>query len=236
VTLGTDDAVAGLVLEWLAHEVAAREVAGREDAGEHVARIATALESDRAAAGRLDAAARANAEPFGEAPEPPGARRDRLARREEVVRATGALVRAGRLAEDGPDRVALPGFGPATWRALAMLRAGATGPERSWALAVAAPGLTALGRPVAGDGPDPRLADHADRIHVLEGARQRLRHALLAADAAIGVARDLGNDPGAAARDAECAEREHDIARVDGMIVAAWREGGEAAIRYAAAA
>jgi hypothetical protein len=236
VTPTDDDPVAALVLDWLSREVAAREAAGREDAGEHVARIAAALERSGDAVGRLDDAARRHAEPYGESPEPPGPRHDRLARREEVVRATGVLVRAGRLVEDGPDRVALPGFGPATWRALAVLRAGATGAERTWAIAVAGPALKTLGRGTGGAGHDPRLDDLAERIRLLEGARQRLRHALLATDAAIGVARDLGNAPGVSSLDAECAEHEQDIARLDAMIVTAWREGGAAAIRYAAAA
>ena len=239
---GAGDEVGGLVLQRLRRVVAERIVRGRDDPGERTERIAAALEEDPATRPVLADAAdtRRRRDPYGIGAEERSPRRDRIARCWEVHLAADALVLSRGLVLDGTDRVLLPGFGPATWRAIGILRAGRAGAEGAWARAVAGVALANLGPAtppgLAARAMDMRLQAPAERVHMLEGARQDLRHALLMSDAAIGVAVDRGNTAGADVLRAECAEREAQIAQVDLMIVEAWGAGGEAAIRYAPAA
>jgi len=236
------DDVGGLVLQWLRRVVAERIARGRDDPGARTERIAAALEEDPATRPMLANAAetRRRRDPYGAGAEEPSPRRNRIARCWEVHLATDALVLSRGLVLDGADRVLLPGFGPATWRAIGILRDDGGGAEGAWARAVVAAALAHLGpaapHALGGQAMDMRLREPAERVHVLEAARQDLRHALLMSDAAIGVAVDRGNTDGADVLRADCAEREAQIAQVDLMIVEAWQAGGETAIRYAPAA
>lgn len=230
--------VAEHVLSCIRAVVAARVRTRVADAGERVDRVAAELERDPGARAALEraASARRDLDPLDPSRQERSARRDRIARQGEVHEAAGALVRQRRLVQDGPDRVSLPGFGPATWRALWMLDDAVTGPRRSWAEAVALAGLTSLGTDARVDPPDPRLAEAAHAVHLLESVRQELRHALLTDEAAIGVALDAGHGAGVASLRADCERHEQQIAEVDALLLRAWKEGGETAFRYAPAA
>ena len=130
---------------------------------------------------------------------------------------------------DGPGRVRLPGFGGATWRAIALLRGGAQGPERALAAAVAAEPGGDLGAeaPVflRGLRIDPALLEPARRIHLLEALRQDVRNALLAGASALIAAVEAGHEDSAAILRQDCAELEVRLARLDEAIADAWDAG-----------
>lgn len=160
----------------------------------------------------------------------------RAARRWEARQAIGRLLLAGELAPDGPDRVLLPGFGASTWRAIALLQERA-GPERPWAEALAAGPLADLGdaapaslRGVSAGGP---LADEAAALHALEALRQDLRHALIGAEGAMGLAMERGLTTSADVLAAECAGLTEHLKALDREIARAWDEGARTAVRYA---
>ena len=130
---------------------------------------------------------------------------------------------------DGPGRVRLPGFGGATWRAIALLRGGAEGPERALAAAVAAEPGGDLGAEapdfLRGLRIDPALLEPARRIHLLEALRQDVRNALLAGASALVAAVEAGHEDSAAILRQDCAELEVRLARLDEAIADAWDAG-----------
>jgi hypothetical protein len=136
---------------------------------------------------------------------------------------------------DGAGRVRLPGFGGTTWRAIALLRSGAQGPQRLLAEAVAAEPGDDLGPAappfMSGLRADPLLVESARRLHGLEALRQDARNALLAGAAALVSAVEGGHDESARLIRADCAVLEGRIAEVDAAIERTW----EAGLRRAAA-
>lgn len=213
-----------------------RAAAGRDDPSLAVEGLAAAMESD---AGDREALAAAELERRPTellAGEPPsGARALRERRAAEAHRAVGELILAGELVADGAGRVRLPGFGGTTWRAIALLRSGAQGPQRLLAEAVAAEPGDDLGPAappfMSGLRADPLLVESARRLHGLEALRQDARNALLAGAAALVSAVEGGHDESARLIRADCAVLEGRIAEVDAAIERTW----EAGLRRAAA-
>jgi hypothetical protein len=216
--------------------VGGRAAAGRDDPSLAVEGLAAAMESD---AGDREALAAAELERRPTellAGEPPsGARALRERRAAEAHRAVGELILAGELVADGAGRVRLPGFGGTTWRAIALLRSGAQGPQRLLAEAVAAEPGDDLGPAappfMSGLRADPLLVESARRLHGLEALRQDARNALLAGAAALVSAVEGGHDESARLIRADCAVLEGRIAEVDAAIERTW----EAGLRRAAA-
>jgi hypothetical protein len=141
----------------------------------------------------------------------------------------GDLLLAGELVADGAGRVRLPGFGGTTWRAIALLRSGAEGPERRLAETVAAEPASDLGSAapgfMGGLRADPRLLEAVRLLHALEAVRQDARNALLAAAAALVSAVDAGHEDSADIVRADCAALEARIAEIDAAIEDAWSAG-----------
>jgi hypothetical protein len=216
--------------------VGGRAAAARDDPSLAVEGLAAAMESD---AGDREALAAAELERRPTellADEPPsGARALRERRAAEAHRAVGELILAGELVADGAGRVRLPGFGGTTWRAIALLRSGAQGPQRLLAEAVAAEPGDDLGPAappfMSGLRADPLLVESARRLHGLEALRQDARNALLAGAAALVSAVEGGHDESARLIRADCAVLEGRIAEVDAAIERTW----EAGLRRAAA-
>jgi hypothetical protein len=216
--------------------VGGRAAAARDDPSLAVEGLAAAMESD---AGDREALAAAELERRPTellAGEPPsGARALRERRAAEAHRAVGELILAGELVADGAGRVRLPGFGGTTWRAIALLRSGAQGPQRLLAEAVAAEPGDDLGPAappfMSGLRADPLLVESARRLHGLEALRQDARNALLAGAAALVSAVEGGHDESARLIRADCAVLEGRIAEVDAAIERTW----EAGLRRAAA-
>ena len=211
-------------------EVGRRAGAGRGDPSLEVDALAAALAADAADREALERAetARRPEELFEGVP-PSGARALRARRAAEVHRAAGELVLAGELVSDGPGRVRLPGFGATTWRAIALVRGGAAGPERLFAEAVAAEPASDLG-PAApaflrGLRADRRLLDAARRIHVLEALRQDARAALLSAEAALATSVEAGHEDSARVLRDDCAAIDDRIAGLDDAIRDTWEDG-----------
>ncbi|WP_217912890.1 hypothetical protein [Miltoncostaea marina] len=131
---------------------------------------------------------------------------------------------------DGPGRVRLPGFGAATWRAVAILREGGGDPAAArWAAAVAhepAADLGAAAPAFLRDLPPPgALAAPARRLLAADAERQDLRDALLRAGPAAAAARARGHEAAAAAVERDCARIEGWIAELDRRAAARWDEG-----------
>ncbi len=192
--------------------------------------LVAALEDDPADRQALAAAELARRrEDLVEADPPSGARALRERRAVEAHRAAGELLLAGELVHDGPGRVRLPGFGGSTWLSIALLRAGAAGPARLLAEAVAAEPGEDLGDAapafLRGLRPERRLLDAARRIHLLEALRQDARAALLSAQAALATALEAGHEDSARLLRDDCAALDGRIAEVDAAIVAAWEDG-----------
>jgi hypothetical protein len=146
--------------------------------------------------------------------------------------AVGALVLMGELAADEPGRLMLPGFGPSTWRALAVLRGGGAGAEAAWAAAVAGPPLRDLGE----DAPpglvreaEPRLAAAALRLLAVEAERHDVRNALVTAEAARATAAERGNAPGVRTLDEDLAALTRALEAADAAVAAIWDAGVRAA-------
>jgi hypothetical protein len=191
--------------------------------------IAAALEADPACRADLEAAAAARAELADElVGGVTGPRASRRARRDAALAAVDELLVAGELAPDGPGRVVLPGFGPATWRAIAVLRAGG-GPEGTWAATVAAGPLADLGaaapRELVAHPADPRRAGAARRLLARQADRQDLRDALIRAGGAARHATTKGYRDSLAAIEREAAALAAEIARADADIAALWDAG-----------
>ena len=211
-------------------EIGRRAAAGRDEPTLEVEGLVVAMEADpgdRAAMSAAEADRRRTDYP--EADPPSGARALRERRAAEAHRAVGELILAGELVSDGAGRVRLPGFGGTTWRAIALLRSSAPGPERALAEAVAA-------EPGADLGPaapafmsdlraDPRLAEAARRLHGLEAVRQDARNALLAGAGALVSAVDAGHEDSARLIRADCAALEARLAAIDAAIDRVWEAG-----------
>jgi hypothetical protein len=138
----------------------------------------------------------------------------------------------GELAADEPDRLLLPGFGPSTWRAIAVLQRGGGGPEAAWAAAVADLPLQDLGDeapPGLARPGDARLAEPALRLLAVEAQRQDVRNALVTAQAARATAAERGNAAGVRMLDEEAAALERALAAADAAVAAMWDEGVRAA-------
>lgn len=211
-------------------EIGRRAGAGRADPSIAVEALVAALEADPDDRAVLDAAEHAHrAVEFLESGPPSGARALRERRAAEVHRAVGELILAGDLVSDGAGRVRRPGFGGTTWRAIALLRAGARGPERLLAAAVAAQPGSDLGPAappfLAGLRADPRLLDVARLLHALEAVRQDARVALLAAEAALAAAAERGQEDSARIVRADCASLAARIGDIDAAIESAWAAG-----------
>lgn len=189
---------------------AARRIVGRAIAAARtrppdlsVAAIAALLEEDDTARAGLDAAAgeRLRSEVADDATFAEGAAAARRRRADEVHYAVDRLVLQGELALDGPGRMALPGFGPSTWRAIAVLRERPGGEAERLAAAVAAPPLGDLGDAAPPElrelGPDPALARAARAILALDAERQDLRNALFTVESHLATAIERGNSVGA---------------------------------------
>jgi hypothetical protein len=232
-------ALAARALALLRREVGGRAAAGRPDAGMATDALAALVDGDPDSEAALAEALeeRRRMDPLGPGHRgDPGPRERRAARRWEARQAIGRLVLAGELAPDGPDRVLLPGFGASTWRAIALLREG-SGPDRAWAEAVAAQPLADLGE-AAPEGlraavPGGPLADEAAALHALEALRQDLRHALIGAEGAMGLARERGLAASADLLEAECAGLTEHLEALDREVARAWDAGARAAVRYA---
>jgi len=138
----------------------------------------------------------------------------------------------GELAADEPDRLLLPGFGPSTWRAIAVLRQGGAGPEAAWAAAVADLPLRDLGDdapPGLARPADPRLAEAALRLLAVEAQRQDVRNALVTAQASRATAAERGNEAGVRMLAEEAAALERALAAADAAVAAMWDAGVRAA-------
>ncbi len=156
----------------------------------------------------------------------------RRARADEVYHAVGALRLVGELATDEPGRLVLPGFGPSTWRALAVLREGGSGPEAAWAAAVADLPLQDLGEeapPGLARPADPRLAEHALRLLAVDAQRQDVRNALVTTQASRATAEERGNTAGAEILAEEAAALERALDAADAAVAAMWENGVRAA-------
>jgi hypothetical protein len=168
------------------------------------------------------------ADPFAPAPAP-GARADRAARADRVHAGLDALLLAGLVVPDGPGRLALPGFGPSTWRAVAVLRAGRPGPEARWAAALAREPAGDLGTAAPAFLRDltapPALEALARRVHAWEARRQDARDALLrtARAEASATARELERSAASLRRDAAALQAV--IAEADSAAALLWDEG-----------
>lgn len=212
-------------------EIGRRAAAGSDDAGMPAAAVAAALEARPEDRALLEAAAEERRRTdSGEDPGTDcGLRARRRRRTDEAHRALDALVLAGELVPDGPERLRLPGFGGTTWRAIAHLRAGAGGADGGWAAAVAAGPAADLGDAAPGFlrdlRPDPVRAEAARVLHAWEAARQDARHALIAASATLAGARERGDAAAARALRADCAALEARLDQVDAEIESAWERG-----------
>jgi hypothetical protein len=211
-------------------ETGRRAGAGRDDPALELDALAAALEddpSDRTALAAAETARRR--EDLVEADPPSGARALRERRAAEAHRAAGELILAGELVPDGPGRVRLPGFGGSTWRSIALLRGGVSGPARLLAEAVAAEPGADLGDAapefLRGLRLDRRLVDAARRIHVLEALRQDARDALLSAEAALAAALEAGHEDSARLLRDDCATLDARITEIDAAIGLAWEDG-----------
>lgn len=221
---------AEMVLATARRAVADAVAAGGPEPDLTPARLVAALEADPAAREALDragAARRRREEPL-DAPgtDPRSARRGR---EDEALRAVDALLLDGELQQDGPGRVRLPGFGPSTWRALAILARDPGGPDAAWAAAVAFHPLGDLGD-AAPPGlrrapPDADREAIALRILAMEAHRQDLRHALIGGEASAASARERGEEASARLLDADCATLRAAIEETDAAVAVAWREG-----------
>ncbi len=179
------------------------------------------VEADPAARGDLDAALEAlrrrhpMADPAGEGP-----RAARRARLDVALGAVDELLLAGELAPDGPGRVLLPGFGPATWRALRETGA--------WAAAVAAGPLADLGDaapPGLSRPADPALADAARRLLARQAERQDLRDALIRAEASARHAAGRGLQDSLAALERDVGGLQAALDAADADLAALWEAG-----------
>ena len=209
--------------------MAAAIAGGAGPPGLSLARLAATLEGDPSARKATDAAAaeRRRTDP-PEVPGEPGPAAARRARADEVHRAVDALVLMGELSADEPGRLALPGFGPATWRALGVLRARRGTPEAAWAAAVAALPLEDLGDalpPGLAAAADPGLAEDALRVLVADARRGDLRNALVRAEAATAVAAERGNAAGVRMLEGECSALRDALAAADAAAEALWDAG-----------
>ena len=225
-----DRAPAARALAAARREIGRRAAAGSDDPTLRVDALAAAVEDDPRARRELDEAAaeRRRVDRPEAWWEVPGPRAAREARRAEAHHAIDALVLAGELLPDGPGRVRLPGFGATTWRALALLRAGAPGAEGRWAAAVAAEPLADLGDaapPGLRAEPDPRLAPAAVALHAWEARRQDIRNALMAAEAALATTLDAGHAQSARLLRDDLGELERALAAADSRIARAWEDG-----------
>ena len=167
--------------------------------------------------------------PAGAGAGPAAARR---ARADEVHHAVHALRLMGELAADEPGRLALPGFGPSTWRAIAVLRDGGTEPEEAWAAAVADLPLQDLGDeapPGLARPADPRLGEGALRLLAVEAQRQDVRNALVTAEASRATAAERGNQAGVRMLDEEVGALERALEAADVAVAAMWDQGVRAA-------
>ncbi|MGE0026783.1 MAG: hypothetical protein AB7U07_06710, partial [Thermoleophilia bacterium] len=196
-------------------------------------RLTAWLEDDPEARAALDAAAAERSR--REVPEvaaDTGAAAARRARADEVHHAVHALRLMGELAAEGPDRLQLPGFGPSTWRAIAILRRGEPGPEADWAAAVADLPLQDLGDeapPGMARPADPRLGEGALRLLALEAQRQDVRNALVTAQSWRAAAAERGNEAGVRMQEEEAEALERALAAADAAIDTIWDDGVRAA-------
>ena len=231
-------ALADRALALLRREVGARAASGRPDAGIATDALAALVDGDPSSEAALAEALeeRRRLDPLGPgARDDPGPRERRAARLWEARQAIGRLVLAGELVPDGPDRVVLPGFGASTWRAIALLLDD-PGPARAWAEAVAAEPLADLGDAapeILRSRPAGRLAEEAAALHALEALRQDLRHALIGAEGAMGLAIERGLTGSAESLAAECAGLTEHLEALDREVARAWDAGAAAAVRYA---
>ena len=225
--------VAALVLTTARRAVGRAAAAGGGPPELSIARIAAALEDDPEARDVLDAAARERTRrEIPEVAPGTGAAAARRARADEVHHAVDALRLIGELAADEPGRLVLPGFGPSTWRAIEVLRAGAAGPEAVWAATVADLPLQDLGEeapPGLAGRPDPRLGEGALRLLAVEAQRQDVRNALVTAEAARAAAAERGNDAGVRMQAEEAAALERALRAADAAVAAMWDAGVRAA-------
>ena len=138
----------------------------------------------------------------------------------------------GELAAQEPDRLMLPGFGPSTWRAIAVLQAGGSGPEGAWAAAVADLPLQDLGDeapPGLARPADPRLGEGALRLLAVEAQRQDVRNALITAEASRAAAAERGNAAGVRMLEEEAAALGKALEAADAAVAAMWDDGVRAA-------
>lgn len=196
-------------------------------------RITAWLEDDPEARAALDAAAaertRRDRPGVAAGTGPAAARR---ARADEVHHAVHALRLRGELAADEPDRLQLPGFGPSTWRAIAVLRRGGSGPETAWAAAVADLPLQDLGDeapPGMARPADSRLGAAALRLLAVEAQRQDVRNALVTAQSSRATAAEHGNEAGVRMLEEEAAALERALEAADAAAAAMWDSGVAAA-------
>ena len=138
----------------------------------------------------------------------------------------------GELAAQEPDRLMLPGFGPSTWRAIAVLQAGGSGPEGAWAAAVADLPLQDLGDeapPGLARPADPRLGEAALRLLAVEAQRQDVRNALITAESSRAAAAERGNAAGVRMLEEEAAALGRALEAADAAVAAMWDDGVRAA-------
>lgn len=198
--------------------------------------VVAMLEADPPTRALLDeAAAAALREDPGEGPAPsPGARAARAARGERALAAIDHLLLRGELVADGPGRLRLPGFGAATWRAIALLREGADPAAARWAAAVTAEPAADLGEAappfLRGPAPDPHLSAVAIRLHSHEAHRQDARDALVRASMVVEAAVARGRPASVVAVQRDCALLEARIRDLDREIAATWEAGARAAL------
>jgi hypothetical protein len=209
--------------------VAACVLADAEDVTFTAAEIARRVDADPDARAALDAAEAAGAWRWEETARPvDGARARRVARAAEIDEAVSDLLLAGALTADGPGRLALPGWGPSTQRAVRALRDAPPG-GGLWEAEVARMPSADLG----GAAPawlhalpaTPALEGRARAVLALDAHRQDIRDALLTAAARLARLLDRGDDAAAAELTRECARLGEALADVDARAASQWTAG-----------
>lgn len=209
--------------------VAACVLADAEDVTFTAAEIAQRVDADPGARAAVDAAVAAGVWRWEETAGPvDGARARRAARDVEIDEALTDLRLAGELVADGPGRLALPGWGPSTLRAVRALRDAPSG-TALWEAAVARMPSADLGAAapawLRSLPPTPALDERARAVLSLDAHRQEIRDALLTAAARLAGMLDRGDDAAAAALSRDCARLSDALAHVDALTASQWAAG-----------
>lgn len=209
--------------------VAACVLADAEDVTFTADDVVRRVDADPDARIVLDAAVTAGVWRWEETARPvDGARARRVARAAEIDEAISDLRLAGELIADGPGRLALPGWGPATQRAVRALRDAPPG-TALWEAEVARMPSADLGGAapawLRGLPATPELEGCARAVLACDADRQGIRDALLTAAARLARLLDRGDDAAADGLTQECARLGEALARTDALAASRWAAG-----------